>query len=161
MATFLDLISYYPSWERSFAPSGIFGDDSLRDTLVYIIRLETNESFSEGHFFIGDVANVLCSLARNETCFVTFSRTFCVTRSQLRIREDTSIVVSRCLRLPSGTPVRCPHRPHHEQIPPFRGLLFPVKICRCCREVKCKRSVGGLFFVSFEDPNFRPIAEHL
>ena len=57
-------------------------------------------------------------------------------------------------------PDRCPHRPHHGHTPQLRGLLFPVKSYCCCRQVKCKCSVRGLFFISFCGPQFSTNCDH-
>ena len=69
----------------NFAPGIIFDDDSL--TTYHLPGQQ--QSSSEGNAFIGDVVNVVCSLACNET----FSRVFassCAIRSQLRTLENTS-----------------------------------------------------------------------
>ena len=81
---------------------------------------EEQQTFVESRLFIGDEAIALGSCALNEIV-LRFWDFFCAAGLQLRVHENTSLVVSGCLRLLSGAPDALIHP--IRSIPQFRWLL--------------------------------------
>lgn len=90
-------ITYSLSAERSFAPSNIF-DDDLKGN---IIHLNNSHRLVNGHFFVGDVAIVLCYRGLFLLYILAILGVFCatyslVTSSMTKIPRESFLAAYDC-----------------------------------------------------------------